>query len=310
MTYPEATERRVGLIGLGLVGTALAEILLAAGYAVIGFAPSERSRAKLADLGGRPAAGPAQVAEAAARIILSLPDSAAVEQVVTGPGGLLAGPVRPRLILDTTTGEPERSEALARRLTDQGIQFLDAPISGSSQQIRQREGIFLVGGDPEALAAGRDLLECLAGRFYHLGGPGAGSRAKLASNLILGLNRLALAEGLVFAERLGLDLPAFLAMVKTTPAYSCAMDVKGQKMLQGDFAPVSKVSQHHKDLRIILEYAERAGQELPLAALHAGILKGLMDRGEGDLDTSAVLLALRRMRRDPGTGCKQPSATN
>ncbi len=292
----------IGLVGIGLVGTALAENLLAAGYEVLGFAPSEASRAKLVRLGGRVVEGPAQVAAEAARVILSLPDSDVVERVVLGPGGLLEGPVRPRLILDTTTGEPERSEALARRLAGQGIQVLDAPISGSSQQIRQRQGVFLVGGERAAYEACLDLITCLSEKYYHLGGPGAGSRAKLASNLILGLNRLVLAEGLVFAERLGLDLAAFLAMLKTTPAYSCAVDVKGQKMLQGDFAPQSKVSQHHKDLRIILEYADRAGQELPLAALHARLLERLMAAGEGDLDTSAVLLALRRLRHGGAAG--------
>jgi 3-hydroxyisobutyrate dehydrogenase-like beta-hydroxyacid dehydrogenase len=302
MAAQGAKDRRVGLIGIGLVGTALAENLLAAGYEVIGFAPSPASREKLARLGGRAVESPAHVAAEAARIILSLPDAAVVEQVILGPGGLLGGSARPLVILDTTTGEPEKSEALARLLAAQGIQILDAPISGSSQQIRQRQGVVLVGGDRAAYEACLDLVRTLAERFYYLGGPGAGSRAKLASNLILGLNRLVLAEGLVFAERLGLDLAAFLAMLKMTPAYSCAVDVKGQKMLQGDFAPHSKVSQHHKDLRIILEYADRAGQELPLAALHARLLEELMAGGEGDLDTSAVLLALRRLRRGGSVG--------
>ena len=297
MAAQGSTDRRVGLIGIGLVGTALAENLLAAGYEVIGFAPSATSREKLARLGGRAVESPAYVADEAARIILSLPDAAVVEQVVLGPGGILSGSARPLVILDTTTGEPEKSEALARLLAAQGIQILDAPISGSSQQIRQRLGVVLVGGDRAAYEACLDLVRTLAERFYLLGGPGAGSRAKLASNLILGLNRLALAEGLVFAERLGLDLAAFLAMLKMTPAYSCAVDVKGQKMLLGDFTPHSKVNQHHKDLRIILEYADRAGQKLPLAALHKQLLEELMARGEGDLDTSAVLLALRRLQR-------------
>ena len=297
MATQGAPDCRVGLIGIGLVGTALAENLLAAGYEVIGFAPSPASRGKLARLGGRAVESPAHVAAKATRIILSLPDAAVVEQVILGPGGLLDSSPRPLVILDTTTGEPEKSEALARLLAAQGIQILDAPISGSSQQIRQRQGVILVGGDRAAYESCLDLIQTLAERFYHLGSPGAGSRAKLASNLILGLNRLALAEGLVFAERLGLDLAAFLAMLKMTPAYSCAVDVKGQKMLQGDFAPHSKVSQHHKDLRIILEYADRAGQELPLAALHTRLLEELMAVGEGDLDTSAVILALRRLRR-------------
>jgi len=295
---PPDTEREtIGLIGIGLVGTALAENLLAAGYQVIGFARSEASREKLVRLGGRAAAAPAAVAEEAARVILSLPDSDVVNQIVSGPGGLLLAGSGLRLILDTTTGEPERTEALAARCAARGVLFADAPISGSSEQIRRRQGVVLVGGERAAYDACLDLIRAVADRHYYLGGPGSGSRAKLASNLILGLNRLALAEGLVFAERLGLDLPAFLEMLKTTPAYSCAMDVKGEKMLRGDFAPQSKVAQHHKDLRIMLECAAKAGQELPLAALHKEILEQAMAAGEGDLDTSVVLQGLRRMRR-------------
>ena len=295
---PPDTEREtIGLIGIGLVGTALAENLLAAGYQVIGFARSEASREKLVRLGGRAAAAPAAVAAEASRVILSLPDSDVVDQIVSAPGGLLAAGSGLRLVLDTTTGEPERTEALAARCAARGVLFADAPISGSSEQIRRRQGVVLVGGERAAYDACLDLIRAVADRHYYLGGPGSGSRAKLASNLILGLNRLALAEGLVFAERLGLDLPAFLEMLKTTPAYSCAMDVKGEKMLRGDFAPQSKVTQHHKDLRIILEYAAKAGQELPLASLHKDILEQAMAAGEGDLDTSVVLQWLRRMRR-------------
>jgi 3-hydroxyisobutyrate dehydrogenase-like beta-hydroxyacid dehydrogenase len=232
-------------------------------------------------------------------VVLSLPDSDVVNQVVSGPNGLLATGGVLRLILDTTTGDPERTEALAARCAARGVLFVDAPISGSSEQIRRRQGIVLAGGEPAAYGACLDLIQAMAERHYHLGGAGAGARAKLASNLILGLNRLALAEGLVFAERLGLDLPAFLAMLKTTPAYSCAMDVKGEKMLRGDFAPQSKVAQHHKDLRIILEYAAAASQPLPLAALHKDILEQAMASGEGDLDTSVVLQVLRRLRKEP-----------
>jgi len=295
---PPDTEREtIGLIGIGLVGTALAENLLARGFDVIGFARREASRANLTHLGGRAATSVSEVARTARRVVLSLPDSDVVDEVVLGSGGLLKSATSLWFILDTTTGEPERTEGLARRLREHGIQLLDAPISGSSEQIRRRQGVVLVGGDRPTFEACEDLFRVFAERYYYLGASGAGSRAKLASNLILGLNRLALAEGLVFAERLGLDLPAFLAMLKTTPAYSCAMDVKGEKMLRGDFAPQSKAAQHHKDLRIILDYAANAGQALPLATLHKEILEQAMEAGEGDLDTSVVLQVLRRMRR-------------
>jgi len=293
--------KTVGLVGIGLVGAALAENLLANGFAVIGFARRELKRRELERLGGRAAESLGEIACAANRVILSLTDSDAVEEVVLGPGGLLEAGAGLRVIIDTTTGEPERTEALACQLSDRGIQLLDAPISGSSEQIRRRQGVILVGGERTAYEFCLDLFQVLSEKHYYLGRPGAGSRAKLASNLILGLNRLVLAEGLVFAERLGLDLETFLAMARTTPAYSAAMDVKGKKMLREDFTPQSRITQHHKDLRIMLECAGRLGQELPLAQLHKKILEQCIAAGEGDLDTSAVIRELRRMGKPDTT---------
>ncbi len=288
-------EKTVGLVGIGLVGTAIAENLLASGFGVVGFARREVKRREFERLGGQPAESLEEVARSTNRVILSLTDSDAVEEVVLGPRGLLGAVSALRVIIDTTTGEPDRTEVLARRLSDCGIRLIDAPISGSSEQIRKRQGVVLIGGERTAYESCLDLIQVLSQKHYYLGGPGAGSRAKLASNLILGLNRLVLAEGLVFAKRLGLDPDAFLAMAKTTPAYSAAMDVKGEKMLRDDFAPQSRITQHHKDLRIILEHADRLEQELPLARLHKNILEKCIAAGEGDLDTSAVIREIRRM---------------
>jgi 3-hydroxyisobutyrate dehydrogenase-like beta-hydroxyacid dehydrogenase len=289
------SEKTVGLVGIGLVGTAIAENLLASGFVVVGFARREVKRREFERLGGQPVESLDKVAGSTNRVILSLTDSDAVEEVVLGPGGLLGAVSALRVIIDTTTGEPDRTEVLARRLSDRGIRLIDAPISGSSEQIRKRQGVVLIGGERSAYESCLDLIQILSQKHYYLGGPGAGSRAKLASNLILGLNRLVLAEGLVFAERLGLDPDTFLAMAKTTPAYSAAMDVKGEKMLREDFTPQSRITQHHKDLRIIIEYADRLEQELPLARLHKNILEKCIAAGEGDLDTSAVIREIRRM---------------
>src|SRR5512139_204529 len=154
---PESRRETIGLIGIGLVGTALAENLLAAGYDVVGFARSPASRSRLTRLGGWVVSGPTEVAAEAARVILSLPDSDVVEQVVAGSGGLLAAASGLRLILDTTTGEPERTEPLAARCAGRGVLFADAPISGSSEQIRRKQGVVLVGGQRAAYEACLDL---------------------------------------------------------------------------------------------------------------------------------------------------------
>jgi len=284
----------IGLIGIGLVGTALAENLLAAGFGVAGCDIVAEKCKHLEALGGSAAATPGDVARQCRRVFLSLMTSEIVCEVVEGAGGLLEADPPPTHVIDTTTGDPDATAALAGRLAARGVAYLDATLSGSSQMIRERRGVFMVGGDPAALEACRDLLDAVAGRVFHLGPAGSGSKAKLASNLILGLNRAALAEGLVFAERLGLDLPAFLELLKQTPAYSAMMDAKGAKMLSGDFTPQSRIAQHHKDVALILEHAAKAGQALPLSQAHLDILAAAIEAGDAELDTAAIIKELRR----------------
>lgn len=288
-------KETIGLIGIGLVGTALAENLLTHKFDVVGFDIIEEKRRRLEQLGGRAVSCPREVAAYTNRIILSLWNTDVVREAIEGSDGLLQSANTPKYIIDSTTGDPDKTADLAQRLFEQGIDFLDATISGSSQQIRKREGVFMVGGNRAAFDTCNDLFEALAEKSFYVGSSGSGSKAKLASNVILGLNRLVLAEGLVFAEKLGLDLKTFLPLLKATPAYSCAMDVKGQKMLEKNFKAQSKISQHHKDLAMILEYAEKSGQELPLTALHKKILEDAIASGDGELDTSAVIKQIRRL---------------
>jgi 3-hydroxyisobutyrate dehydrogenase-like beta-hydroxyacid dehydrogenase len=126
---------------------------------------------------------------------------------------------------------------------------------------------------------------------------GDGGRAKLAVNLILGLNRLALGEGLAFAERMGLDPKAFLAVAKGSACYSQVMDIKGGKMLKRDFAPEGRVKQHLKDVQLMLELGERLGQQLPTLQVHRDVLEACVRAGEADLDNSIVIEEIRRRRR-------------
>src|SRR5207248_8952383 len=137
------------------------------------------------------------------------------------------------------------------------------PISGSSGQVSRGEGVGLIGGDPEAIVAAAPVLRAMFPKYFHIGTVGSGGRAKLAINLILGLNRLALAEGLVFAERLGLDPRAFLDVARRSACYSQVMDVKGPRMVRADFAPEGRITQHLKDVHLMLQQAQRLQQRLP-----------------------------------------------
>jgi len=293
----DVRSKTVGLIGVGLVGAALVEYLISHGYSVVAFDISPERTNHLQHLGGRAAGCPAEVADAADRVLLSLPDTPVVRRVVEGPDGMLEADRLPSYVIDTTTGDPEETIALATRLAERSVAFLDATISGSSRQIGKREAVFMVGGERGAFDACRDLFEALSDRVLYLGPSGSGSKAKLATNLILGLNRLALAEGLVFAETLGLDLESFLHLLKVSPAYSAAVDVKGAKMLEGDFAPEGRLKQHYKDVSLILKCAGQAAQELPLTRVHAEVLEKAIEAGEGELDNSVVVNEIRRRRR-------------
>ncbi len=294
MTETRQSGEEIGLVGIGLVGSALAQRLLESGYGVVGYDLDPAKGAQLEHWGGKAVANPAEVAGRTRRVVLSLLDSAVVGQVVEGEQGLLSAASPPQAILDTTTGDPDQTAALAGRLATRGITYLDATLSGSSAQIRQHTCTLMVGGSPEQVAAHRDLLQVFSPRLHHLGPAGSGARAKLAVNLVAGLNRVVLAEGLVFADKLGLELRAFLALLLDSPAYSAAMDAKGSKMLAGDFVPQSRVRQHLKDVELILQYARQAGQELPLSEVHRHLLAAAVAAGDGELDNAAVIRELRR----------------
>ncbi len=289
---------KIGLVGLGLVGTAIAERLLAGDFEVIGFDIDSARCKHFKQLGGKAASSSAEVAQAAKRVVLSLPDTDIVRQVVEGPAGILEAKTPPKYIIDTTTGDPDETVALAQRLVQREIYLLDATISGSSRQVRNKEAVFMIGGEKAAFETCMDIFQTLTEKVFYLGPSGNGSKAKLASNLILGLNRVALAEGLVFASNLGLDLETFLELLKATPAYSAVMDTKGKKMLNDDFSAESRIRQHHKDVSLILKYAEKTGQELPLSRVHLDALEKAIEAGDGDLDNAAIIREIKRRKRN------------
>ena len=152
----------VGLIGIGLVGTALAEHLLKADYPVVGFDIVPDKCRSLEGMGGKAVSSPCQVAREVDRVFLSLMNTGIVREVVTGHDGVLLSPHLPRTLIDTTTGDPEETTRLADLLGSRGISFLDAPISGSSDQIRKQEAVLMVGGDPRAYEECRDLFQTVA----------------------------------------------------------------------------------------------------------------------------------------------------
>jgi len=287
----------VGLIGIGLMGEALAMRLLGAGLPVVGLDIDPAKTARLTRLGGTPAASIAGLARQANPIVLAVYDTDQVEAVVLRDLLPALGDNSGKVVLCTSTCDPDRIASLGQRVAARGLTLIEAPVSGTSAQVRRGEGVGLIGGDEAAAASVAPVLRALFPRHFHVGGIGDGGRAKLAVNLILGLNRLALAEGLVFAERLGLDPTAFVAVARGSAAYSQVMDTKGPKMIARDFAPEGRARQTLKDARLMLEQARAAGQELPLLRVHAEMLEACVQAGEGEHDNSVVIEEIRRRRQ-------------
>jgi 3-hydroxyisobutyrate dehydrogenase-like beta-hydroxyacid dehydrogenase len=284
-----APHTPVGVIGVGLMGEVYTRRLIAAGFTVIGFDVDPAKNARLANLGAQ-AGTLADIAQKCDPIVLAVFNTEQVEDVVERA---LIPAAAGKIVLVTSTCDPDRIAALGARVGDR-LRFLETPVSGTSEQVRRGDGVGLIGGEAKIAADAAPVLDALFAKSFHIGKVGDGGRAKLAVNLILGLNRLALAEGLVFAARLGLDPAAFLDVARGSAAASQVMDTKGPKMIGGDFAPEGRVRQTLKDTQLMLDQARKAGQQLPLLEIHADVLQACVRHGDSEQDNSIVIEEIRR----------------
>jgi len=282
----------IGIIGLGLVGMAAAERLLASGMRVIGYDPVSERNDLLAQNGGA-AVDAATIWKEADPVIAAVFDTEQVADIIeqapenTGK----------RLVVFSTC-DPDKMADLGARAEAKGITLIEAPLSGTSRQLAKGEAVFLVGGDATVAEGLTGIFAVLGRSHHHVGGLGNGNRTKLAINLILGLNRAALAEGLVFAEQIGLAPAEFLQLARRSAAASDVMDSKGPLMVARDFAPQGRISQSAKDFNLMRHAARARGQRLPFAELYLAMMQDCMDHGEADLDNAAIIKALARARSD------------
>lgn len=290
----------IGVIGAGLMGTAITRRLLDAKHEVVAYDVDEAKRSAIRDLGARLAENVCKLAATCEIIVLAVFNTEQVEQVVEGRDGILSAlPPHPadRVVVCTSTCDPDRLAALAARVAPSRLHVLEVPISGTSRQLAEGNGVGLIGGDTAIAQRAATVLDAICPRRTHVGPVGHGSRAKLAVNLILGLNRAAIAEGLVFAEKLGLDREAFLEVARGSAAYSQVMDVKGRLFARREYrAPQSRVDQSLKDFKLMVEQAGAHGQQLPFASVYVRMLQDCMEHGEGEWDNAAIAEAIARQR--------------
>lgn len=285
----------VGVVGLGIMGSRLAGRLLDAGFQVRGYDVESERMAAFAARGGEPAQSPSDVADGCREVVLSLLTSDISRQVCLGQDGIASSARRPMLVLDATTGRPSDAVAIAAELAAIGIEYADMTVSGNAAVAEAGGLVVMFGGSAEAFDRAGRIMAAIGRASHHMGGVGAGARTKLIVNHVLGINRAGLAEGLVVAELAGMDLAAMLAVLREGVAYSRAMDLWGDRMVDADHdRPNARLRQSHKDSRLIVEHGRELGAPLPLMepterALAEGVAGGL-----GDMDNSSVIEVLRR----------------
>lgn len=292
-------SEQVGLIGLGLVGKALVKRLTAAGHSVLGYDLSPDARESAQGLGASVAGNAQTLASAGGILFLSLPDSDVVREVLWADGGMAQFLPTGAFVVDTTTGRPRDAIQNAERLEKQGVRFADCTLSGSSEDIAAGRATAMIGDlkwfeDSDREPPYVPAVQAFAESVFCMGPAGSGCLAKLIVNLVMGLNRAALAEALALGMNCGMSGASLLSLLASSAAYSRVLDMKGQRMVEGDYAPASRIAQHAKDVRLILEEAECAGMDLPLERAHQQLLEGLIARGLGDLDNAALIEAYRR----------------
>src|SRR6201996_160681 len=288
----------VGIIGLGLLGSVLAARLTGAGIAMTGFDLDPAQRAAFKDIGGDVATSAVQVIARCQTTLVAVYNAGQIELLFDELGRKphLAGAV----MVCTTTCSPEDILSIAARAADAGLGFVEAPISGTSAETRDGSALALIAGEPAAIDAVQPVLNVICPQQMRLGDVGNAARTKLALNLILQNQRVALAEGLAFAESMGLDPAASLAPARRSAAYSRVMDSKGEKMLARDFAPQSHIAQTLKDSELILEEARQQEQHLPMTLIQTGLLRSAITLVGPEADSSAVIEAIRPSKAKQG----------
>jgi 2-hydroxy-3-oxopropionate reductase len=284
---------RLGFIGLGIMGKPMARNLLEAGFDLTVHSRGRGPVDELAAEGASAVASPAEVASASDVVITMLPDTPDVEAVLLGEDeGVLGAAGAGTLVIDMSTIDPGRAIAIAASLGDAGIAMLDAPVSGGERGAVDGTLSIMVGGPADAFERALPVLDALGSSIVHVGDAGAGQVAKACNQLVVGATIEAVAEALALAARSGVDPAKVREALLGGFAGSKILEVHGQRMLDGSFAPGFRIRLHRKDARIVMEAAREVGASTPSFAVVEGQLQRLIDAGGGELDHAALITLL------------------
>jgi 3-hydroxyisobutyrate dehydrogenase-like beta-hydroxyacid dehydrogenase len=292
--------KKVSVIGLGLMGTPIATLLMKAGYQVTGFDIIKKQISNLAPLGLKAANSPKDAIKGAELVILSLPNWNAILEAVGGKDGVAAGGREGQIVVDTGTSPPWESRALGERLAMKGLEWMDITISGSSAQARVGNMVFMAGGKKSVFEKIKPVFDSIGKKTLYVGKSGDGAMLKLVVNHILYLNEAAAIEGMVLGLQAGLDPKVMFDAISSGAASSDLIMARGKDMLAGNFSPKGPVILANKDLALSLETAKRLEVVLPVAAVYQQLLLKAHYNGWDREDATIVMKIYQQLAGKAG----------
>lgn len=298
------TVKRVGFIGLGIMGRPMALNLLKAGFALTVYNRSKAPVDALVAKGALASPSPKAVAESCDLVITMVTDSKAVEDVVLGKDGVAEGAHPGLVVVDMSTISPSVTRNISAVLASKGVSMLDAPVSGGDTGAREGTLTIMVGGDASSFESSLPILKAMGKKVVHMGGTGSGQLAKLANQILVACNMEGVCECLTFAAKAGLDANKLIDSLSAGAASSWSLVNLGPKVAKRDFAPGFKIRLLQKDLRYVIASAEDVGASLPATTLVHGLYERLEGEGLGESGTQALVeavegLSKRKQGRQP-----------
>ncbi len=291
----EAPTQKVGFVGLGTMGAAMAANLARAGFPLTVWNRTPGRAGPLLALGAVEASSPREVARASDVVVTCVTDSPQVAEVLFGSDGLVEGLAPGSLFIDCSTISPASAREMGARLKDHGVAMLDAPVSGGSEGAVAGTLTIMVGGEPTDVERAHDVLHAMGRTVTHLGPIGSGQVAKAVNQVILCGTYLGVAEGVVLAMKAGMDVERLITALAGGAAGSWVLQNRSGRMIADSYPLGFKIALHRKDMAIALELSRSIGAVLPVAALAATFEDGLIAQGHGDDDNSALARAVRRL---------------
>lgn len=286
---------RVGYIGLGLMGKSIARNILKAGFPLIVHNRSQAAVDELVAEGAKSASSPKEVAEQVDIIFTNLPDSPDVEKVALGENGIIHGAHAGLIFIDNSTIKPASARMIAEKLKEKNIFALDAPVSGGDIGAKNGTLTIMVGGEAQAVEKAMPVFQAMGKTVTHVGEAGAGQVAKAANQIMVAAQMVAMGELLVFSKKAGVDPKKVVDAIKGGAAQCWALDIKPQRLFDGNRSPGFKAYMQLKDMNIVLETAKE--YDIPISATEENtkFFQMMIDQGMRELDNSAVVGVVEKL---------------